>query len=352
MTEEKKDTHKKVVEKKTDEKTATKKTGTKKQARGGKPEATMRFEGTVAAAYGYTGLLLLTALFLFIPLPLVYAAARRWFFRSLVVESKKAEVSVHYHGSGWPMMLYWPLVLPLVLGVCFCVFMLVCNYRGDDWWYAGLAVVVGMCTAPFGWIRKRKYVMEHTELTIDGERVRLGFVGSPFGFLKHELLGMISLIPLTIPLPWATAKMMRWYVGNHRAEYGADAYRPVFSGPGKGLLGWYLGLLISPFILFLPLGPVIRGLIKWIWRYVNVIGLDKTLEFEFVGENGPIFGAVFLEVLVIAVAVMTGLVFFKIAGPGVVVGYLVVFLCVLAFQPLILWIVARWLVDNTEIQVR
>ena len=348
MTEHKKGTDTKAADKK---KTVKKKTVPKRRSRGGKPEATMRFEGTVAAAYGYAGLFLLTALFLFIPLPLAYTAARRWFFRSLVIESKKADVSVEYSGSGWSLMKYWPLVLPLVLGVCFAVLMLVFDYRGDDWWYAGLAAVVGIFTAPFGWIRKRRYVMEHTEITIDGEKVSLGFVGSPGKLLKHELVGLFSLIPLSIPLPWATTKALRWYVGNHRVEYGTEAYRPVFSGPGKGLFGWYLGLLLSPFVLFLPLGPVIRGVVRWFWRYVNVIGLEKTVEFDFQGENGPIFGAVFLEVFVVAVAVVVGVALFKVVGDGAVVGNLVLFLCVLAFQPLILWIVARWLVNNTEIQV-
>ena len=343
MTEEKKDTGKK---------STGKKSTTKKRPRKNKPEATMRFGGTVAAAYGYAVLLLLTALFLFIPLPLAYAAARRWFFRSLVIESKKAEVSVHYDGFGWPLMLYWPLVLPLVLGVFFTVLMLVFDYRGDDWWYAGLAVVIGVFTAPFGWRRKRTYMMEHTKISIDESEVSLGFVGSSGGLLKHELLGILALIPLSVPLPWAATSALRWYVGSHQVEYDANAYRPVFSGPGKGLFGWYLGLLISPFTLFLALGPVIRGLVRWIWRYVNVIGLEKTVEFEFEGKNGPIFGAVFLEVFVVAVAVIVGAVLFRIAGPGAAIGNLVLFFSMLAFQPLIFWIVTRWLVDNTEIHVR
>ena len=331
---------------------AEKKTAAKGRKSGGKPEATLRFEGTVAAAYGYALLFLVTALFLFIPLPLAYAAARRWFFRSLVVESEKAEVSVQYRGKGLPLMIYWPLVLPLVLGVCFAVLMLVFDYRGDDWWYAGLAVAVGFFTAPFGWVRKRRYVMEHTEMTIDGETVALGFEGSLGALMKHMLLCIVSLVPLTILLPWAAASALRWYVGSHTAEYGGEAYKPVFSGPGKGLLGWYLGLLVSPFILFLPMGPVIKGLVRWVERYLNVIGLGKSVEFEFEGENGPIFGAVFLEVFVAAVALIVGVMLFRIVGPGAPIGFVVLFLCVLAFQPLILWIAARWLVDNTEIQVR
>lgn len=348
MTEEKKDSAKKAADKK---ETAKKKTTGKGRPRSTKPEAVMCFEGTVAAAYGYAALFLLTALFLFIPLPLVYAAARRWFFRSLVVESKRLQVSVDYNGSGWPLMKYWPLVLPLVLGVCFAVLMLVFDYRGDDWWYTGLAVIIGFFTAPFGWTRKRRYVMEHTAITIDGSRVSLGYVGSPGRLLKYELVGMLSLIPLSIPLPWAATAALRWYVGSHQVEYGTEAYRPVFSGPGKGLFGWYLGLLISPFTLFLALGPVIKGLVRWIERYMNVIGLEKTVEFEFTGENGPISGAVFLEVFVVVVAVIVGMVLFKIAGPGAVIGNLVLFCCVLAFQPLILWMAARWIVNNTEIHI-
>lgn len=348
MTEEKKDAAKKATDKK---ETTKKKTAPKSRSKGGKPEATMRFEGTLAAAYGFAGLFLLTALFLFIPLPLVYTAARRWFFRSLVVESKKAEISVDYDGSGWTLMKYWPLVLPLVLGVCFAVLMLVFDYRGGDWWYVGLAVIVGFFTAPFGWIRKRKHVMEHTEITIDGTKVSLGFVGSAGGFLKHEIVCLLSLIPLSIPLPWAATAALRWYVGSHQVEYGTETYRPVFSGPGKGLFGWYLGLLISPFTLFLALGPVIKGLVRWIERYVNVIGLEKTVEFEFTGENGPISGVVFLEVFVVVIAVIVGVLLFKIAGPGAVIGNLVLICCVLALQPLILWMAARWVVNNTEIHI-
>ena len=76
------------------------------------------------------------------------------------------------------------------------------------------------------------------------------------------------------------------------------------------------------------------------------------MEFEFEGKAGPIFGAVMLEVIVLVVAVIVGVVLYRIAGPGAVIGNLVLFCCVLVFQPLILWIVARWLVDNTEIQVK
>ncbi|MBN1880883.1 MAG: hypothetical protein JW885_01805 [Deltaproteobacteria bacterium] len=353
MTEEKRDTGNTTVKKEeTGKETADKKTTAKNQSRGGKPEATVRFEGTLTSAYGNTALFLLTALFLFVPLPLAYAAARRWFFRSLVVESKEAEVSVQYTGKGLPLMKYWPLVLPLVLGLCFAVLMLVFDYRGVDWWYVGLAVGVGIFTAPFGWVRKRKYVMEHTEITIDGKTVVLGFVGSSGALLKHMFLCILSLVPLSIPLPWAMASALRWYIGSHTVEYDAETYKPVFSGPGKGLLGWYLGLLVSPCILFLPMGPVIRGLVRWLERYVNVIGLEKSIEFEFGGENGPVFGAVFLEVFVAAVAVITGLILAEITGSGAVIGAVVLFLCVLAFQPLILWIVAKWLVSGTEIQVR
>jgi len=360
MTEEKKDAVKKAEKKDDDGKTAAEKKASKKKAppkrrrgRGGKPEATMRFEGSLAAAYGYFGLFLLTALCLFIPLPLAYAAARRWFFNSVAVESrKKVDVSVRYRGTGLSLMKYWPLVLPLVLGICFMLLMLVFDYRGDDWWYAVLAVVVGLFTAPAGWVRKRRYVMEHTELVIDGTPVALGFDGKSRTLLKHELLCLISIVPLSIPLPWAAARTLRWYVGDHRVEFGSTTYRPVFSGPGKGLFGWYLGMLVSPFTGFLVLGPVLNGLVKWIWRYVNVIGLEKTLEFEFEGKAGPIFGAVMLEAIVLAVAVFAGVVLFRIAGPGQTIGNLLLFFSVLAFQPLILWLVARWLVNGTEVQVK
>jgi hypothetical protein len=341
-------------EKSTEKKAAQKKAPSKKRrSRGGKPEATMRFEGSLAAAYGYFGLFLLTALCLFIPLPLAYAAARRWFFSSISIEArKKVDVSLRYTGTGLPLMTYWPLVLPLVLGICFVLLMLVFDYRGDDWWYAVLAVVVGLFTAPAGWVRKRRYVMEHTELLIDGTPVTLGFEGKPRALLMNELFCLLSVVPLSIPLPWAVARALRWYVGDHQVEYDSTKYRPVFSGPGKGLFGWYLGILVSPFTGFLVLGPVLNGLVKWIWRYVNVIGLEKTLEFEFEGRAGPIFAAVMFEVIVLAMALVAGVALFRIAGPGQTIGNLVLFLSVLAFQPLILWLVARWLVNGTEVQVK
>jgi len=355
MTETKNDAETKPAEKNdTKKKAAKKKTPTKRRrGRGGKPEATMRFEGTLGEAYAYFGLFLLTALFLFVPLPLAYAAARRWFFRSVVIETrKKAEVSLQYTGEGMPLMPHWLLVLPLVLGIFFTILMLVFDYRGDDWWYAGLAIVVGLFTAPFGWVKKRRYVMEHTELLIDGRPVTLGFTGKPGKIMKHELLGLLALVPLTIPLPWVAASALRWYVGAHQVEYEETVYRPVFSGPGKGLFGWYLGLLVSPFLLFLIMGAIIRGTVGWIWRYVNVVGLERTVEFEFEGDNGPIFGAVFLEVIVVAVAVLVGVVLAKLVGPGAMIGNLVIFGSVLALQPLIAWLVARWMVDGTEIQVK
>ena len=66
MTEETKDTGRTETEKRDKEKKPPKKkTPSKRRGRGGKPEATLRFEGSVAAAFGYFGLFLLSALFPF-----------------------------------------------------------------------------------------------------------------------------------------------------------------------------------------------------------------------------------------------------------------------------------------------
>jgi hypothetical protein len=76
-------------------------------------------------------------------------------------------------------------------------------------------------------------------------------------------------------------------------QAGAD-FRPSFSGKGGSLFWYGVGFAIAPFFAFLIAPSLVRGLLAWAARYTNVIGLERTVEFEFTGKAGPIFGYVYL----------------------------------------------------------
>jgi hypothetical protein len=263
------------------------------------------FTGTGLGLFGLSLLLVLSAVLLMVPLPFVTVAVRKWLYRNIQCTNSGKKVVFSFDGSGLALLKYWVPAL-LILWVSGFLF----------WWgIAGAAGVVVQVAAVLGsvilliplawlWTAKKRYTVAHTKVQVDSVPYTLSFSGKGRTALWHALKIVFCLFVAGLPLPWAGAAALQWCLES-TLIVGKDAeLKPTFSG-GGGSLFWYgVGTAISPFFLFLILPSMIRGVIAWLLRYTNVIGLDRTIEFEFSGKTGPLFGYVYLMLAICVIALV------------------------------------------------
>ena len=165
-------------------------------------------------------------------------------------------------------------------------------------------------------------------------------------------LKILSLLAIGIPLPWVFVAAARWLVKSHVVVVSGEEYRPSFSGRGISLFWYFVGLALSPLLLLLIAPPVLRGLLAWAARFTNIIGIEKSVEFEFSGENKRLYGYVYLNALMALVIFIAGnvVVFTFDAGMTVrLIAFSSMFVIALIVQSFIICSFVRWFFEKTRI---
>jgi hypothetical protein len=254
------------------------------------------FSGTGWGLLGYCALLLLACVLAFIPLPVVTVAIRKWFYRNLSVTDSGKAVSFSFDGNAIGLLKYWipSLVLLAVTGASLYFGI---SEKSDGFLTFLLITISIIALFPQAWLwaAKRRYVLSHTSAMVGTSPVTFSFTGKGTSALLHGLKMIFSAFIAGLPMPWAITGALRWCLES--TDITAEtAYKPAFSGKG-GALFWYgVGFAISPFFAFLICPSLIKGLLSWAARYTNIIGLERTIEFEFSGKANGLFGYVYLPV--------------------------------------------------------
>lgn len=254
------------------------------------------FSGTGLALLGFAAALTASGLIAFIPLPLVTVEFRKWFYRSLSVTDSGRQVAFSFDGSGIALLKYWiPSLLLFAVTAVSIAFGI--SEKSDGFLTFLLIAIALIALLPQAWLwaAKRTYTVAHTRMTVDGKPVTFAFSGKGTTALWHWLKMLFSAFAAGLPMPWALTGAVSWCLAATDVKARTD-YRPSFSGKGGSLFWYGVGFAIAPFFAFLIIPSLIRGLLAWAARYTNVIGLESTIEFEFTGKAGPIFGYVYLVI--------------------------------------------------------
>lgn len=254
------------------------------------------FTGTGWALLGFTLAFALSGALAFIPLPAVTVGFRKWFYRNLSVTDSGTAVSFSCDARPLGLLKYWipSLVLLAVTGASLYLGV---SEKSDGFLSFLLIVIAILALLPLAWLwaAKRAYIQAHTKATAGATPVTFAFSGRGTTALWHGLKMIFSAFAAGLPMPWAITGAFRWCL--EATDITAEtAYKPAFSGKGSALFWYGVGVAVSPFFAFLILPALIRGLIAWAARYTNIIGLERTIEFEFTGKAGPLFGYVYLLV--------------------------------------------------------
>jgi uncharacterized membrane protein YjgN (DUF898 family) len=265
------------------------------------------FSGTGWGLLGHCLALLLSGVLAFIPLPVVTVGIRKWFYRNLSVTDSGKAVSFSFEGSAIALLKYWIPSLVL-MGITGASFYFGISESPDGFLSFLLILISILALLPQAWLwaAKRRYTVAHTKATVGTTPVTFAFSGQGTSALLHGLKMLFSLFAAGLPMPWAVTGAARWCL--EATDISADtSYKPAFSGKGGSLFWYGVGIVISPFFLFLIVPSILRGVIAWAARYTNIIGLDKTIEFEFVGTAGRLFGYVYLLLLLSVLGLVVNL---------------------------------------------
>ncbi len=253
------------------------------------------FTGTGLGLFGLSLLLVLSAALLLVPLPFVTVAIRKWLYRNIQCTNSGKKVVFSFDGSGLGLLKYW---VPALVILWISGFLFWWGITGTVTGVAQVALVLAsvLLLIPLAWLwaAKKRYTVAHTKIQVDSVPYTLTFSGKGRTALWHALKIIFSLFVAGLPLPWAATAAFQWCLESTLIT-GKDAeLKPTFSGTGRSLFWYGIGAVISPLFLFLFLPSLLRGVIAWLLRYTNVIGLDRTIEFEFSGKSRPLFGYVYL----------------------------------------------------------
>jgi hypothetical protein len=304
------------------------------------------FTGTGLGLLGHCLVLLLSGILAFIPLPVVTVGIRKWFYENLSINDGGKPVSVSFDGSGIDLLKYW------IPSLAFMAITGLSLYFGisesSDGFLSFLLIVISILSLlPQAWLwaAKRRYVVSHTKATVGATPVTFSFSGQGTTALLHGLKMIFSLFVAGLPLPWAITGAVRWCL--EATDITADTtYKPTFSGKGGSLFWYGVGVVISPVFAFLILPSVLRGLIAWIARYTNIVGLDKTVEFEFAGTAGRLFWYVYLLLLL---AVLGQVANYLLGNAPEVIRFVLVTLFFALTLPFVAVSLIRWCAGNLEV---
>jgi hypothetical protein len=307
------------------------------------------FTGTGAGLMGFSFLIFLSAVLLFIPLPFVAVGLRKWFYKNLGITNRGRKVAVSFDGNGAGLLKYWipALALFAISGGAF-YWGIAGNVDGFMTFLLVVLSIVVLFPLAWLWTAKKRYTVAHTSVDAGGELWRLSFSGTGSGALRYGLFGIFSLFVAGLGLPWAVTNALKWCLESTEITGKDKNLKATFSGRGVSLFWYGIGIVISPLFLFFILPALLRGLIGWVARFVNIIGLDETIEFEFQGKSGQLFNYVYLTLGITIVAFVLNAVLGSFGLPeGVLYG--AVLLLFLVTIPFVAAPFLRWCAANIDI---
>jgi len=355
-----------------EEKEGEKKKGEEKKIKAkrkmGEPQGKMEFHGNGFQMFLYFILFPLTGLLLFVPVPFVTVSIRNWFYKSLDIQVEGRKVGVSFTGSGSGLLRYWiPSLVLIIAAVILLSIGLSKSVSGVKGFLVGFFLtdlgLLALAPLPWLYVGKRKYITKNLSLNLGGgggeDIAKMAFNGKGLPLFGYSVLALLSAFLLFIPLPWIIVAVVKWHARSTIVTVGKEEYHPSFSGTGGSLLWYIFGMLIALILLIFPF--VFKGLVAWFARYFNVIGLRKSVEFEFKGGTGRIYLLTILEGLIILIGSILGntvyiLSKFVAALWAILtikaLGILLLLFIILAPQPFILNSFLKWLIKNTEICVK
>ncbi|MBN1574449.1 MAG: hypothetical protein JW984_14725 [Deltaproteobacteria bacterium] len=343
---------------------------TKAKDKTGEPQGTMKFRGSGFQMFLYFVLFPLTGILLFIPVPFVTVSLRNWFFKNLGIDVEGKKIDVSFAGSGLALLKYWiPSLILIIVAVVFLSLGLSRSVSGVKGFLVGFLLtdlgLLVLAPIPWLWVGKRKYIAKNLSVNLGGvgeENVaRLSFNGRGLSLLGYSVLAVLSALLLFIPLPWIIVAAVKWFSRSTIVTVGKKEYRPSFSGTGGSLFWYIIGMFIASVVLVFPF--VFKGLIAWFARYFNIIGLEKSVEFEFKGGAGRIYILAALEAFFILTGSILGNLIYILGKSGIIsalwaiyaiksFGVLLMLLIILVPQPFILTSLLKWQIDSTEIYIK
>jgi len=254
------------------------------------------FSGTGLGLLGYALAAAASGVLAFIPLPLVTVAFRKWFYRNLSVSDSGKPVTISFDGNGVSLLKYWIPSLAL-LAATGASLVYGISEKTDGFLSFLLIILSILALLPQAWLwtAKRTYMVAHTRATGGTTPVRFAFSEQGTTALWHGLKMLFSAFAAGIPMPWAITGAVSWCLGATGIT-AETTYKPVFSGKGGSLFWYGVGFALSPFFAFLILPSLVRGVMVWAARYTNIIGVERSIEFEFTGTLGRLFGYVYLVI--------------------------------------------------------
>jgi uncharacterized membrane protein YjgN (DUF898 family) len=307
------------------------------------------FSGTGSGLLGFCLLICLSAALLLIPLPFVTVGIRKWFYKNLDITNRGQKAVFSFDGGGAGLLKYWipALVLLAISGGAF-YWGIAGNVDGFMTFLLIVISIVALFPLAWLWTAKKRYTVAHTRVDAGGEAWRLAFSGQGSGALRYGLFGIFSLFIAGLALPWAAVGALKWCLESTEINRKDKDLKATFSGKGGSLFWYGIGLAISPLFLFLILPALLRGLIGWVARFVNVIGLDETIEFEFKGKSGPLFGYVYLTLAITIGAFVLNAVLGSLGLPEAVL-FAAVVLFFGVTMPFVAAAFLRWCAANIDI---
>lgn len=339
----------------------------KAKDRKGEPQGRMVFRGGGLQMFLYFLLFPITGLILFIPVPFVSAALRDWIYKSLDIEVEGKKIDVSFTGRGAQLLKFWiPTLLLIITAIVLFSFGLSTTVQGTKGFLVGFSLtLLGLLAlVPIPWlcVGKRKYIAENTRVNLGGEGkeniARIAFNGKGASLLGYSVLFLLSPLLLFIPLPWIIVAAVKWLANSTTVTVGKEEYRPSFSGSGGSLLWYIFGMIIASILLIFPFA--FKSTVSWFARYLNIIGLERTVEFEFKGGPGKIYLLSILELFFIFVGSVLGNTIYILGKSGIITalwavyaikasGILLMLFIILIPQPFIMTSFLKWQIDNTEI---
>lgn len=331
-----------------------------------KPQGQMEFHGKEIHLFLYFCLLPLIGLFLYLPLPFLEVSIRNWLYKNLDITVEGKNIDVSFTGNGGALLKYW---IPTLLLIAIAIVLLSFNVSGTP---QGLLTIMLLAVLalltflpiPFLYVAKRKYILENIKVNLGGGEateniVKIVFDGKGFALLGYCVLILLSSFIFFIPIPWIIVAILKWFARSTTIFVGQKEYRPTFAGSGASLFWYMVGLVISFFLLVFPFAY--KSTIVWFTRYFNIIGLERTVEFEFKGGAGAIYLLFLIEGLFILVGSLLGNAIYSLSKiPTALwaivtiktVGILFLLTIILIPLPFVLASFLKWQIDNTDIYLK
>ena len=340
----------------------------KAKGKGGEPQGKMEFRGNGFQMFLYFILFPLTGLLLFVPVPFVTVSIKKWFYKNLDIQAEGRKVEVSFTGSGLGLLKYWiPSLILIAAAVVLLSIGLTKSISGVKGFLVGFFLtdlgLLALAPLPWLYVGKRKYITKNLSLNLGGgggeDIAKMVFNGKGLPLFGYSVLALLSGFILFIPLPWIIVAVVKWHARSTIVTVGNEEYHPSFSGTGGSLFWYIFGMFIASILLIFPF--VFKGLVAWFARYLNVIGLGKSVEFEFKGGAGRIYLLTILEGLVILIGSILGNIVYALSKFVVALwailtikalGVLLLLFIVLAPQPFILTSFLKWLIKDTEIYIK